>query len=62
MGIDCSLNTKDLKKLGWRFFGPTTAYAFIQATGLVNDHDRGCAIYRECEAARGQFTRPAAVR
>jgi len=53
---------KDLKKLGWRFFGPTTAYAFMQAMGLVNDHDRGCAIYRECEAARGQFTRPAAVR
>lgn len=48
----------DLKKLGWRFFGPTTAYAFMQAMGLVNDHVEGCAIYIECESARDGFTRP----
>ncbi|MGN6721764.1 MAG: DNA-3-methyladenine glycosylase I [Marmoricola sp.] len=35
---------KDLKKRGWRFVGPTTAYAFIQAMGLINDHQQGCVI------------------
>lgn len=34
--------SKDLKKRGWKFFGPTTAYAFMQAMGLVNDHIEGC--------------------
>ncbi|MFT7517829.1 MAG: DNA-3-methyladenine glycosylase I [Myxococcota bacterium] len=34
--------SKDLKKRGWKFFGPTTAYAFMQAMGLVNDHIVGC--------------------
>jgi DNA-3-methyladenine glycosylase I len=33
---------RDLKKRGWRFVGPTTAYAFFQAMGLVNDHVEGC--------------------
>jgi DNA-3-methyladenine glycosylase I len=49
----------DLKKLGWRFFGPTTAYAFMQAMGLVNDHLEGCSVRGACEAARAQFPRPA---
>jgi DNA-3-methyladenine glycosylase I len=35
---------RDLKKRGWRFVGPTTIFAFMQATGLVNDHAKGCAI------------------
>ena len=35
---------KDLKRRGWRFVGPTTAYAFIQAMGLINDHQQGCVI------------------
>jgi DNA-3-methyladenine glycosylase I len=48
----------DLKKLGWRFFGPTTAYAFMQAMGLVNDHLEGCTVRDECEAARAGFVRP----
>ena len=48
----------DLKKLGWRFFGPTTAYAFMQAMGLVNDHIDGCAVRDACEAARAEFARP----
>jgi len=48
----------DLKKLGWRFFGPTTAYAFMQAMGLVNDHVEGCVIREACEAARRRFKRP----
>ena len=34
--------SKDLKKRGWKFVGPTTAYAFMQAMGLVNDHLEGC--------------------
>jgi DNA-3-methyladenine glycosylase I len=35
--------SKDLKDRGWTFVGPTTCYAFMQATGLVNDHIEGCA-------------------
>ena len=38
--------SKDLKKRGWKFVGPTTVYAFMQAMGLVNDHLEGCAIRR----------------
>lgn len=34
--------SKDLKKRGWKFVGPTTAYAFMQAMGMVNDHIEGC--------------------
>ncbi len=52
------LLSKDLKKRGWKFFGPTTAYAFMQAMGLVNDHMEGCAIREIVENARNQFNRP----
>lgn len=38
--------SKELKKRGWTFVGPTTMYAFMQAMGLVNDHLDGCAIRR----------------
>ncbi len=41
---------KDLKRRGWRFVGPTTAYAFMQAMGLVNDHVAGCAFHGPTEA------------
>jgi DNA-3-methyladenine glycosylase I len=34
----------DLKKLGWKFVGPTNIYAFMQAMGLVNDHALECAV------------------
>ena len=44
--------SKDLKKRGWRFVGPTTVYAFMQAMGLVDDHLEGCVIRRAAEAAR----------
>ncbi|MCP4434877.1 MAG: DNA-3-methyladenine glycosylase I [Actinomycetia bacterium] len=44
---------KELKKRGWRFVGPTTAYAFMQAMGLVNDHVVGCCIRGEVPAAPG---------
>ena len=44
--------SKDLKKRGWRFVGPTTVYAFMQAMGLVNDHLEGCFVRDEVEALR----------
>ena len=47
-----------LKKRGWTFVGPTTAYAFMQAMGLVNDHVEGCAIRERVEEARARFRRP----
>jgi DNA-3-methyladenine glycosylase I len=50
---------KDLKRRGFRFFGPTTAYAFMQAMGLVNDHLEGCSTRARVEAARRRFARPA---
>jgi DNA-3-methyladenine glycosylase I len=51
--------SRDLKKRGWTFVGPTTVYAFMQAMGLVNDHLEGCAVREEAEAARRRFRRPA---
>ncbi len=50
----------ELKRRGFRFVGPTTAYALMQACGLVNDHLTGCAIRDEVEAERRRLTRPAA--
>lgn len=50
--------SKDLKKLGWKFVGPTTAYAFMQAMGLINDHVEGCVIRAKVERARKKFKRP----
>ena len=49
---------RELKRRGWRFVGPTTVYAFMQAMGLVNDHLEGCAAWAEVEAARARLTRP----
>ena len=51
--------SRDLKQRGWRFVGPTTVFAFMQAMGLVNDHEQGCAIRAEAERARSGFARPA---
>jgi DNA-3-methyladenine glycosylase I len=39
--------SKDLKKRGFRFVGPTVCYAFMQSTGMVNDHTLDCFRYRE---------------
>lgn len=50
--------SKDLKKRGWTFVGPTTVYAFMQAMGLVNDHLEGCCVRAEIEALRAKFARP----
>jgi DNA-3-methyladenine glycosylase I len=44
--------SKDLKKRGWSFVGPTTMYAFMQATGIVNDHVHGCPARTRCERER----------
>ncbi len=44
--------SKELKRRGWKFVGPTTAYAFMQSEGLTNDHDDGCYVHDECEAER----------
>jgi DNA-3-methyladenine glycosylase I len=44
--------SKDLKKRGWTYVGPTTVYAFMQAMGLVDDHLEGCVIRPLAEAAR----------
>jgi DNA-3-methyladenine glycosylase I len=49
---------KDLKARGWRFVGPTTMYAFMQAMGLVNDHLSGCDARPAAEQARTNFPRP----
>ncbi len=46
--------SKDLKRRGWSFVGPTTVYAFMQAMGLVNDHLKGCWVRDECEASRSR--------
>jgi len=51
--------SKDLKKRGWRFVGPTTVYAFMQAMGLVNDHLEGCVIREEAASDRRRFQSPA---
>jgi DNA-3-methyladenine glycosylase I len=49
---------KDLKRRGWRFVGPTTVYAFMQAMGLVNDHLTGCHAQPAAADARAAFERP----
>jgi DNA-3-methyladenine glycosylase I len=51
--------SKDLKKHGWSFVGPTTVYAFMQAMGLINDHAEGCVVRKRAAVARTAFTRPA---
>ncbi len=46
---------RELKRRGWKFFGPTTAYAFMQSEGLTNDHDTHCWVRDACETQRQQF-------
>lgn len=50
--------SKDLKKRGWTFVGPTTVYAFMQAMGLVNDHLEGCFCQPEVDGLRLSLSRP----
>ncbi len=57
---------RDLKKRGFRFVGPTTAYSLMQAAGIVNDHVAGCAVVAEVaqeqEQAAARFAWPLALR
>ena len=50
--------SKELKKRGWKFLGPTTVFAFMQAMGLLNDHSAGCVIRADVDAARKTFAKP----
>jgi DNA-3-methyladenine glycosylase I len=50
--------SKDLRKRGWTFVGPTTVYAFMQAMGLVNDHYSHCFARAECAHERKTLKRP----
>lgn len=50
--------SRDLKKRGWTFVGPTTVYAFMQAMGMVNDHIEGCYCRADVEAMRLSMVRP----
>ena len=50
--------SKELKRRGWSFVGPTTMYAFMQAAGIVNDHLPGCPAGEACREARRDFEVP----
>ena len=50
--------SKDLKRRGWSFVGPTTVYAFMQAMGLVNDHLQGCSVRDAALRARADLVMP----
>lgn len=50
--------SKDLKKQGWKFVGPTTVYAFMQAMGLINDHAEECVIRSKAAKNRKTFKVP----
>jgi len=55
---DSAAMSKELKRRGFSFVGPTTAYAFMQAMGMVNDHLRDCFAHTEVESLRASFRRP----
>jgi len=50
--------SKDLKKRGWKFVGPTTMHAFMQSMGMLNDHSKGCVTRDEVAKALKKFKRP----
>ncbi len=50
--------SKELKRQGWKFVGPTTVYAFMQASGLINDHAQDCVTRAKVKNARKNFKRP----
>ena len=50
--------SKALKKQGWKFVGPTTVYAFMQAMGLINDHVEDCVVRAKAESSRKKFHVP----
>ena len=53
--------SKQLKRLGWSFVGPTTIYAFMQAMGLVNDHVAGCECWESAERSRRAVARDVGI-
>jgi DNA-3-methyladenine glycosylase I len=55
LAAEATALSKDLKKRGWTFVGPTTMYAFMQAMGLVNDHIEGCGSRKAALAARAKL-------
>lgn len=55
---ESTLLSKDLKRRGWSYVGPTTVYAFMQAMGLVNDHLQGCFMRSIVDEERYSFQRP----
>ncbi|GGP27948.1 DNA-3-methyladenine glycosylase I [Silvimonas amylolytica] len=57
--VESEALSKELKKRGWKFVGPTTVYAFMQAMGLVNDHAPDCVIRTQVANARAAFSKPA---
>jgi DNA-3-methyladenine glycosylase I len=58
VSVEAAALSETLKQNGWKFVGPTTVYAFMQAMGLINDHAKGCVIRSEAERMRKAFTRP----
>ncbi len=58
---ESTLASRELRKLGWKFVGPTTMYSFMQAMGLVNDHIEGCSARGRVTSLRAAFHRPGAV-
>ena len=56
--VESQALSRDLKRRGWQFVGPTTVYAFMQAMGLVNDHLDGCDAGIKVDQARATFKRP----
>jgi DNA-3-methyladenine glycosylase I len=50
--------SKALKQQGWKFVGPTTLFAFMQAMGLINDHAEGCVVRAQATKARQAFQKP----
>jgi DNA-3-methyladenine glycosylase I len=58
VSVESKALSKDLKKRGWKFVGPTTCYAFMQSMGLVNDHMQDCFCRSRAEAQRKDFVRP----
>jgi DNA-3-methyladenine glycosylase I len=50
--------SRELRKRGWKFVGPTTVYAFMQAMGLINDHAEGCVMRAEVARARSKIRLP----
>ena len=57
-GPEAAAMSKDLRKRGWAFVGPTTVHSFMQAMGLINDHLDGCFAAEEVDALRRAFRRP----